>query len=368
MRCIGRCRGVCHIAVMSTAKFRNLLSALFLMAVAALPAFGEGAKTLRIATYDPGLSRKGPGLLLRDIRNSDPQVLAAAQVIAAVAPDVILLTGFDWDHDGAALTAFADLLARSGLSLPNHFAARPNSGIATGLDLDGDDRPGEADDAQGWGQFTGQNGMALLSRLPVGPVADYTDRLWRDLSDNLMPDTPADIAAIQRLSSTAHWDVTVQTPSGPLHLLAWSATPPVFDGPEDRNGRRNHDEAAFWLRHLPAAPYVLIGNANLDPVDGDGRPDALRALMSHAQDPHPRGAWQPPQTGLNAAQKGDAALDTGDFDDARIGNLRVDYILPAKGLTVADSGVLWPAPQNPLAQLVGTASDHRLVWIDLAPW
>ncbi|MBU3028625.1 endonuclease/exonuclease/phosphatase family protein [Paracoccus marinaquae] len=326
---------------------------------------GAAADPIRIATWDPGLSRKGPGLLLRDIRKGDPQVLAAARVIAAAAPDVILLTGIDWDHDGRALEAFSETLAQAGHAMPHRFAARPNSGMAAGLDLDGDGRRGEADDAQGWGQFTGQNGMAVLSRLPLGPVIDYSDRLWRDLPGNLMPDTAPEIAAIQRLSSTAHWDVTAQTPSGPVRLLAWSATPPVFDGDEDRNGRRNHDEAAFWLRHLPEAPFVLIGTLNLDPVDGECRAEALTALLDHAQDPQPRGAWQPPQTGANARHRGDPALDTGDFDDEAPGNLRVDYILPALALSVTGSGVLWPAPGDPLAEAVAQASDHRLVWVDL---
>ena len=64
---------------------------------------------------------------------------------------------------------------------------------------------------------------------------------------------PPDLAAVQRLATTGFWDVPVETPSGQLHLLAWHATPPVFDGPEDRNGRRNHDEAAFWRLLLEGA-------------------------------------------------------------------------------------------------------------------
>ncbi|RJL18244.1 endonuclease/exonuclease/phosphatase family protein [Paracoccus siganidrum] len=306
--------------------------------------------------------------MLRDIRAGDEQVLAAAQVIATAAPDVILLTGIDWDHDALALAAFSGLLGDAGHPMPHHFTARPNSGMATGLDLDGDGRRGGAGDAQGFGRFSGQNGMAILSRLPLGPAVDHSDVLWRDLPGNLMPDgTSPEVAAIQRLSSTAHWDVAVQTPDGPLHLLAWAATPPVFDGPEDRNGRRNHDEAAFWLHHLPEAPFVLIGNINLDLVDGEGRPEALHALLDHAADPAPRGAWQPPQDGANAGHRGDPALDTAEFASDGPGNLRVDYILPARTLAVAGSGVLWPAPEDPLAEAVAMASNHRLVWVDLAP-
>lgn len=328
-------------------------------------ATGAGAQDLRVATYDPGLTRKGPGLLLRDIRKGDPQVLAAAQVIAAARPDVIVLTGVDWDGDGQALAAFAKVLDGAGHAMGHRFAARPNGGMPTGLDLDGDGRLGGADDAQGFGQFSGQNGMAVLSRLPLGPVADHSAVLWRDLPGNVMPALDDAVSGVQRLSSTAHWDVPVLTPQGPLHLLAWSATPPVFDGPEDRNGRRNHDEAAFWLHHLPDAPFVLLGNPNLDLADGDGRPQAMRALLDHAQDPQPRGAFQPEQAGANAAHRGDPALDTAVYDAAGPGNLRVDHVWPAKGLRVSGSGVVWPPPSDPLAPAVEAASNHRLVWVDI---
>lgn len=323
------------------------------------------AQDLRIATYDPGLTRKGPGLVLRDIRKGDPQVLAAAQVIAAARPDAIVLTGIDWDHEGQALAAFAAVLEDAGHPMPHRFAARPNAGIATGLDLDGDGRRGGADDAQGWGQFSGQNGMAVLSRMPLGAIVDHSAALWRDLPGTLMPPTEDDAAAVQRLSSTAHWDIPILTPQGPLHLLAWSATPPVFDGPEDRNGRRNHDEAAFWLHHLPDAPFVLLGNPNLDLADGDGRPQAMTALQDHAQDPQPRGAFQPQPSGVNASHRGDAALDTAVYDADGPGNLRVDYVWPARGLRVTASGVLWPAPGDPIFEAVEAASNHRLVWVDI---
>lgn len=336
-------------------------------ALALLLALPASAETIRIASYGPDLSRKGPGLLLADIEKRDPQVLAAAAVIAHARPDAILLTGFDWDHDGRALQGFAALLAEAGLDLPHRFAARPNSGMASGVDLDGDGRTGTADDAQGFGFFTGAAGMALLSRLPLGEVTDHSAFLWRDLPGNLMPQgTPPEAAAIQRLSSTAHWDIPLQTEDGPLHLLAWSATPPVFDGPEDRNGRRNHDEAVFWLTHLPDAPFVLLGNLNVDPQDGDGRAEGYQALMTVAQDPKPRGAWQPPQEGANAVQTGDPALDTADWADADgPGNLRADYVLPSQGLHVVDAGVLWRDPATELGQTVQTASRHRLVWVDI---
>ena len=36
-----------------------------------------------------------------------------------------------------------------------------------------------------------------------------------------------------------------------VHFLVSHPTPPVFDGPEDRNGPRNYDEIRFWADYSP---------------------------------------------------------------------------------------------------------------------
>ncbi|MDF3607980.1 endonuclease/exonuclease/phosphatase family protein [Paracoccus sp. DMF-8] len=337
-------------------------------ALLALPTIAT-AEPLRIASYSPDLSRKGPGLLLRDIETGkDRQIAAVVQVIAAADADVILLTGFDWDYDNRALAGFAGLLADAGAPYPHQFAAQPNSGLATGIDLDGDGRLGTGDDAQGFGMFMGQGGMALLSRHPVELVADHTGFLWRDLPGQIMPPLPDEAVAVQRLSSTAHWHLAVTVRGQPLHLLAYAATPPVFDGPEDRNGRRNHDETMFWLDRLPDAPFVVLGDTNLDPHDSDGRHEAMQALLARVQDPEPasEGGRLAPQDGANATHRGNPALDTAVWPAADgPGSLRVDYVLPAPGLTVLDAGVFWPAPGDAMADVAAAASRHRLVWVDL---
>ena len=332
------------------------------------------AEPLRVATWNAGLDRAGPGLLLQDIlSDDDPQVAAAVQVIAALDADVLVLTGVDYDHGLVALRALAARTAAAGAAYPHLFALRPNTGMATGLDMDGDGRLGTPRDAQGWGRFAGEGGMAVLSRLPVdeGAVRDLSAMLWRDLPGAILPPGfPPDQAAVQRLSTTGHWVVPLVRPDGGrLTLLIWHATPPVFDGPEDRNGRRNHDEAALWLRLLdgllgevPAGPLVVIGDGNLDPVDGEGRSDAMRALLSHPalQDPAPRGT----HGRMEPAHKGDPALDTALYDPGP-GGLRVDLILPSADLKVTGSGVLWPPEGDPLSATLATASRHRPVWVDL---
>lgn len=303
-------------------------------------------------------------------------------MIATINPDILLLTSFDWDYEGRALDAFIARLNEAGADYPHRFAGQPNTGLATGLDLDGNGRSGEARDAQGYGRFMGQGGMALLSRLPIRAdyIVDFTPMLWADLPGSLIDGAglSPDVRAVQRLSTTAHWDIRLVLPEeSPLHLWAWTATPPVFDGPEDRNGRRNHDEAALWLhylegrlgRHPPEAPIVILGDANLDPIDGEGRPDALLTLLDHPVflDPQPRseGALTAAQEGINATHRGDPALDTADWSDDGPGNLRVDYVLPSRDLAVMASGVFWPTPDDPMAETVERASAHRLVWVDV---
>jgi hypothetical protein len=337
--------------------------------------FAAFSETIRIATYNVDLDRTGPGLLVKDLADPDAaQIGALVRVLVALDADVVLLTAIDYDHDRVALKLLAQRLAAAGAEFPYQFAARPNTGLQTGLDLDGDGQIGQPRDAQGFGLFSGQGGMAVLSRLPIKEdrFRDFSPFLWRDLPDAMIPsETPAEIRAIQRLSTTAHWDLPVELPDGRLlNLLAWHASPPVFDGPEDRNGRRNHDEAAFWRLMLegklsippPDGDFVIFGDANLDPADGEGRREGITALLSHPslQDPKPKGS----HGRREPDHSGDSALDTALYED--IGGLRLDLVLPSAALRVVGSGVLWPKEDDPLAADLALASRHRPVWVDIS--
>lgn len=223
----------------------------------------------------------------------------------------------------------------------------------TDLDLDGDGELGGAGDAQGYGRYYGQGSMVVLSRYPIieDEAQDFTTLLWRDLPDAILPTvdgTPFPSAAArraQRLFSHGAWVVPVDHPTfGRVHLMTFHASPPVFDGPEDRNGRRNHDEMTFWRHYLngtfgPASArrFILAGDANLDPARGDGRSGAMRALLAHPalQDPLP---------------------DSLTVEWAQTGKMRVDYVLPSADWTVTGASVHPPDE---------TASRHRPVWVDL---
>ena len=390
-----------------------LAAVLFGPAISTAQPVAEAAPgTLRIATYNANLVRQGAGVLIKDIAKRDRQVLAVAEILLRVRPDVVLLNEIDHDPEGVALGRFAALLAEGvgglpGLDYPYLFTAEPNTGVPSRHDLDGDGRTMGPGDALGFGRFPGQYGMAILSRFPLGPVRTFRSLPWAalpgaepPLSTDGTPFWPKAVWQALPLSSKSHWDVTVALPGGgELHLLASHPTPPVFDGPEDRNGLRNAAEIAFWAEYLDGtrfaddagrvaaleedAAVVVLGDLNLDPLDGDGRREAIGRLLDHPrlQDPRPASAGgvaaAAAQGGANAGHQGDPALDTADWRDEGAdgapGNLRVDFVLPSRGLEVTGAGVFWPTPDDKLAALVAeqererASSDHRLVWVDIRP-
>lgn len=324
---------------------RGRTACLWLIAFALFWGGAAWAETLRVATFNTELSRKGPGLLLRDILSGKaPDVLAAAQMIAASQADVVALQSFDFDAENRALTAFRDLIAKNGLDYPHMFAAPPNAGLYTGIDLNGDGRLGP-EDRQGYGRFHGQAGMAVLSRLPLDTkgFTDLSDLIWAAQSWATLPPMSDEARARQRLSSIGHWRIPVRLADGShIHLLTLHASPPVFDGPEDRNGLRNGDEIRLIHSHLNTlreAQFVILGDLNNDPTLGEGLKPPLHALLN---DPRLADAAAP--------------FPTADWRDLGLPPMRVSYILPQRTLTVTARGHI-PPP-------VG-ASRHRLIWADL---
>ena len=135
---------------------------------------------------------------------------------------------------------------------------------------------------------------------------------------------------------------------------------------------------------MRGAHFVIVGDQNSDPLDGDSIPGSIQQLLDNPRinttvTPSSAGgtAWSAVQGGVNAAHRSDPAFDTADFCDTAVpppcsgpGNLRADYVLPSRNLKIVDAGVFWPEPGHPLVYLTGTgfpvpSSDHRLVWVDL---
>ncbi len=376
--------------------------------VFSLTAFAVQAENLRIAAFNAELTRRNPGLLVRDLmKGKDPQVEQVVEIIQTIRPDVLLVSGVDYDIQELAIGLLREALAvglhaAAGIEFPYWYVAPVNTGVPSGLDLNGDGRPAAADDAWGFGYFPGQEGMVVLSRFPIDRLATRTFQTfrWQDLPDADLPvwydGTPWPSAAVQmsmRLSSASHWDVVVSAPGGDIHLLAAHPTPPVFDGLEDANGKRNHDEIAFWTQYLNGAEFkddqgraaamasgsfVVMGDFNADPLDGDGMHDGIGALLGsdRLRDPEAKSAGgslaAAAQLGANVGQIGDPAMDTADWPDesGKPGNMRVDLVLPSIDFAVEGAGVFWPTPDDPLSRLIAPVNErgarHRLVWVDVS--
>jgi len=395
--------------------FRAALAALGLATLmagcATPPAMVDQSAPLRVATYNVSLyAEVADGVRARLAGGHDAKARHIAAVIQRQRPDLLLLNEFDYDAKGA----LADVFEREYLEVGQHgeapihypyrYFAPVNTGEPSGMDLNGDGRIGgpgrlHGEDAFGYGLHPGQYGMLVLSRHPIDVASARTFQtlLWSAMPGARRPKHPSTgrwwhddtVWPKLRLSSKSHWDVPVQTPSGVVHFLVSHPTPPVFDGPEDRNGLRNADELTLWRHYLddrdadwlcddqgrcgglPAeARFVIAGDLNNDPTDGDGHQEAIIELIEHPRVlrhafPTSEGAVQSARErgGANLRHRGNPAQDTSQFGGAS-GNLHLDFVLPSVGLQITGSGVFWPLKGQLGADWVG-ASDHRMVWLDL---
>jgi 3-phytase len=404
-----------------------------LLAVATSVAVASGVASaapptadVRFATFNASLNRPAAGLLAAHL--SDPtvddqyrrQAKNVAEVIQRIDPDVLLVNEFDPLDNMDAPSGPEDLFRDNFLEVsqngaqpvdyPYAFIAPSNTGVPTGMDLDNSGSVGGPNDAYGFGFFPGQFGMVVYSKHPIVYEDVRTFQLfkWKDMPGNLIP-TPfysPDEVNILRLSSKSHWDVPISIGGKTVHFLVSHPTPPVFDGAEDRNGRRNVDEIRFWADYIspgksgyiyddegrrgglkPGELFVIAGDQNSDPLDGDSIPGSIQQLLEHPLvnaklTPSSAGAVEAAalQGGANATHRSDPQFDTADFADGAPGNLHADYVLPRKTLQLVDAGVFWPLQSDPLFRLTGVfdttftiwnlvggfpTSDHRSVWIDV---
>ncbi|MDN5751846.1 MAG: endonuclease/exonuclease/phosphatase family protein [Nitrosospira sp.] len=420
------------------------------------------ADSVRFATFNASLNRNSSGELLSDlsnpfasggvsatVANRIQQVHNVAEIIQRVNADVLLVNEFDYDQNGvpsssntpsalgyssqAALMFQDNFLdaghgnATRGLTTGVNYAYRytptTNTGLASGFDLDNSGSVGGGNDAFGFGNFPGQYGMTIYSKYEINDVRTFQNFLWKDMPSNLLTDDPtvgannlgtfysAAEQDILRLSSKNHVDITLKINGQEVHMLAAHPTPPVFDGAEDRNGKRNHDEIRFFKDYIAGesyiyddqgntgglvagAKFIIAGDMNADPNDGDSFGSAIDQLLNS---PLVNTGLTPDSAGGTAAanypsNNGSAndshvthpRFDTADFNDAGPGNLRVDYVLPSANLAINSGEVFWPVdPQTgdtnntgDVFDLVGTfrnqnlyanfpSSDHKLVWVDV---
>ena len=427
------------LPVTRTLRRRTALlgAAAILVTVGAAPLGASAASPVtRFATFNASLNRGSAGQALTDLSSpGNAQANAVAEIIQRTRPEILLINEFDYyapteaHPDGPLVEAFRDNYLEVGqngaapIDYPYSFVAPSNTGISSGHDLNNngvtDTTPGDnayGDDSLGFGVFPGQFGMVVYSQHPIltNEIRTFQHFLWKDMPGALLPDDPAtpaphdwynaDELAIFPLSSKSHWDVPIDVDGKVVHFLVSHPTPPVFDGPEDRNGTRNSDEIRLWADYItpgptsgyiyddegthgglqPGSAFVIAGDQNSDPLDGDSIPGSIQQLLEHqlvntkATPSSAGGAyWSDVQNFLNDNHRSDPHHDTADFCDTPAfppcsgpGNLRADYVLPRKSLKIIDAAVFWPFPPDPLVRLTGAgfpvpSSDHRLVWVDV---
>ncbi len=360
-------------------------------------------KQIRFATFNIAMGLESEGELYQRLKSGDDENLKkVAAVIQQVRPDVLLLNEFDWYELDSALLFISNYLdneqfGNESISYAHAISGAVNTGRDSNLDINSNGVLGEPEDAWGFGRFPGQYGMTVLSRFPLKLERSFRFFKWSDMPGAMQPKNPDNstwypkqIWEKLRLSSKNHWDIAVTIDEHPVHFLVSHPTPPVFDGPEDRNGTRNHDEIRFWADYVEAkrsayiyddagthgglakdTHFVIAGDQNADPVDGDSSASAILQLLEHPMinatcTPISDGGEEAShlQGGKNLQHQGNPAADSGDFNDRFTGNMRIDYALPSSTLKVVRCGIFWPAKNQPGHELIDV-SDHRLVWVDV---
>ncbi len=375
------------------------------------------------------------------------QIHNVAEIIQRIDPAVLLVNEFDFDDNGVAGSSsvakpytysskaahllqdnFLDVAHGGGttgrsetapVQYPYRYTPPTNTGIGSGLDFDNNGSIGGTGDAFGFGVFPGQYGFTIYSKYPIKSVRSFQNFLWKDMPGNLLTNDPTADAAgnlanffspeeinALRLPSKNHVDVTIDINGNEVHFLAAHPTPPIATGPEARNAKHNHDEIRFWSDYItggataayiyddqggrggldPGAIFVIAGDYNADPNDGDSYEFSIRPLLANpavntlttpASEGGIGAATDPDNNGTaNAKHVSDPKYDTADFSDAGPGNLRVDYVLPSANVSIKDSGVFWPAADAAERPLVGEfnqpdlfsglpSSDHKAVYVDV---
>ena len=359
--------------------------------------------TVRFAAFNTALYRSEAGQLQNDLqKGDDEQIKIIAEIIQRKRPDVLALQEFDFDEEGKNLELFQEnYLSKSfngsePVQYPHVMAFRSNTGIQTGLDFNNDGKADSPEDAFGYGVYPGQYAFAILSKYPLirDNLVTFRKFLWEDMPGAHLPveeDSTmwytSTVLDTFRLSSKNHVDIPVNISGKTIHVLIAHPTPPGFDGEEDRNGKRNHDEIRLFADYISAVKgdylyndggesaslgpddsFVIMGDMNADPKRGSSFRNAIDQLLEH-----PRVHSETATGGLVPSSEGSKKWHEQNPNESHpahktaVFNLRVDYVLPSADLQPTASGVFWPAPSDSLSYLTTgrEGSDHRLVWVDV---
>ncbi len=370
---------------------------------------GPTSDTLRIATFN-----------IEDVRASDVahpghrRLRMIAGIIRVLDADIILLNEIAvgqsvTGEQVAASESVASAFVRSFLDQPGGkkyavFQPLSNTGVHSGYDLDNNgmvssvfaeprqaswsgNPPAQTDadrefgnDSWGFGTFPGQYAMALLVRegltIAHDDIRTYRTFPWSSMPDALRPSytsgrpwyTDAEWNEMP-LSSKTHAVVPVDIRQGRrLNLVISHPTPPAFDGPEERNKRRNHDEIRLLRAILDDAPFlvdddgvpgglsgdapfVVMGDLNADPDEGSTINNPVKHYL--LDDSRIVGGFVP-----TADSAGVARYPGLDPDDTSRFGLRVDYVLPSRHFQLLGGGMIRLDPSE-------APSDHFPVFVDV---
>ena len=336
--------------------------------------------------------------LTKALNENNQQIRNIAEIIQRVNPDIILLNEFDRQDDSHKnLKMFIDKYLsvsqnnNAAVNYPYFYQGSVNTGVKANIDLNNNGKIDNSPaDTYGFGYFPGHFGMALLSKYPLDneKIRTFQYFKWKDMPNALRPIDPATNKPWHlekawqalRLSSKSHWDIPVMINNKTIHVLASHPTPPVFDGPEDRNGKRNHDEIRFWHDYITPnngayiyddknvkgglalnQTFVILGDQNASDVDGDAMSAGINSLLTdtNIQDPKP----------VSAGGKANNKDNPHSANHTAYWRMRADYVLPSTtGWNIKDSAVFWPMANEDTFSLIKdrqASSDHRLVWVDL---
>jgi 3-phytase len=364
----------------------------------------EKSTIVRFATFNTALYRSEGGQLQKNLeKGDDEQIKIIAETIQRIRPDVLALQEFDYDEENTNLQLFQEnYLSKSfngsePIEYSYMMAFRSNTGIQTGLDLNNDGETNTPEDAFGYGVYPGQYAFAILSKYPLvtDSLVTFRKSLWKDMPGAHLPvneDSTSwyseEVLSVFRLSSKNHVDIPVSIGGKTVHVLIAHPTPPGFDGEEDRNGKRNHDEIRLFADYIspdegaylyddngnpaslrPNSSFVIMGDMNADPLGGSSFRNAIDLLLKHPRvHPEPATGELVPTSEGSKIWHEQRPNDSHPAHKTAVFNLRVDYVLPSADLQPLKSGVFWPAPSDSLFYLTtgDKGSDHRLVWVDVA--
>ncbi len=329
--------------------------------------------------------------LTQALKQNNQQIKNIAEIIQRVNPDIILLNEFDRVNNQHENIRYfiKNYLAKAqndqtAINYPYFYQGPVNTGVKV------NNINNDKSITHGFGYFEGHFGMVLLSKYPIdyNTIKTFQFFKWRDMPNALKPISPEtnqpwfsdSVWNELRLSSKSHWDIPININGKEIHILASHPTPPVFDGPENRNGNRNHDEIRFWRDYIdntqanyiyddggkkgglsPNKPFVILGDQNASSVEGDAINSGIKSLLTNnkLQDPMPTSIGGE----LYRTDNNNAKYHTAYW------GMRADYVLPsALDFTIKNSGVFWPQKKDETYRLIkdrAASSDHRLVWVDL---